>query len=286
MESWEKIIDALDDATDLGVDKFIAQMLPISKEYFERLIVSAVELKLRIGTNNPNSKEMAENLRKLAKLNSRLSKMLMDSGYKDKVSEYISLFKGSQQAIDLYYSTIISSYSPSKELFQSILESNLATTTESLLNSGIDANYTEGIKKILRDVVTGNGDYTLLKSNLKEYILGNSQIKPRLQAYSGQVASDAVRQFQRNYFNAVSEDLDLKHYFYRGTAIRDTRDFCQKRHGRYFTKEEVQSWADSKWQGKAKGTNKITIFTYIGGYNCRHMLLPVSKTIYDAKKNG
>jgi len=286
MEDWEKIVDALDDATDSGVDKFIAQMLPVSKEYFEKLVDSAVELKLKIGTKSPNSKEMAENLRKLAKLNANLSKMLMDSGYQDKVSEYISLFKGSQEAIDLYYTTIISSYKPSKELFQSILESNLSTTTESLLNSGIDANYTEGIKKILRDVVTGNGDYALLKKNLKEYILGNEEIKPRLKSYAGQVASDAVRQFQRNYFNAVSEDLGLQHYFYRGTAIRDTREFCQQRHGHYYTKEEVQNWANSNWQGKAKGTDSVTIFTYVGGYSCRHTLLPVSKTIYDAKKKG
>lgn len=283
MEDWEKIVDALDNATDKGVDAFIAEMLPVSKKYFEKLIDSAVELKLKIGTKSPNSKEMAENLRKLAKLNAQLSKMLMDSGYKDKVSEYITLFKGSQQAIDLYYTTIVSSYKPSKELFQSILESNLSTTTESLLNSGIDANYTEGIKKILRDVVTGNGDYALLKKNLKEYILGNEEIKPRLKSYSGQVASDAVRQFQRNYFNAVSEDLGLEYYFYRGTAIRDTRDFCQQRHGHYYTKEEVQRWANSNWQGKVSSTNTVTIFVYCGGWNCRHMLLPISETIYKSK---
>jgi hypothetical protein len=154
------------------------------------------------------------------------------------------------------------------------------------LNSGIDANYTEGIKKILRDVVTGNGDYTLLKKNLSSYILGSEKIEPRLKSYSGQVASDAVRQFQRNYFNAVSEDLGLEHYFYRGTAKRDSREFCIKRVEHYYTKEEVQSWANSKWQGKAKGTDAVTIFTYVGGYNCTHTLLPVSKSIFDAKKNG
>ncbi len=286
MEDWEKIVDALDNATDLGVEKFIERMTPISKEFFDKIVESAIELKLKIGTKSPNSKEMAENLKKLSRLNKQIDQMLFESGYKAEVQKFISLFGSSQEAINLYYSTIVSSFKPSKELFESILQSNLDTTVEGLLNSGIDANYTEPIKKILRDVVVGNGDYALLKANLKAYIIGDANISPRLKSYAGQVASDSVRQFQRNYFNAVSDDLGLNHYFYRGTAIRDTREFCSKRVGKYYTKKEVQNWASSDWQGKVSGTNSVTIFTYCGGWNCRHTLLPVSETIYKSKVNG
>jgi len=47
--------------------------------------------------------------------------------------------------------------------------------------------------------------------------------------------------------------------------------------GKVFTTEEVKEWASLDWQGKNPATNASNIFTLLGGYNCMHTLLPVSK---------
>lgn len=269
-----------------GVDDFTVKMEEISRLFYDKVTDSATQLKLRIGRENPKSTEMAANLKKLSRLNSQLTTLLKESGYNQEVSDYLKYYEGSKKAINDYYTTIIANYKDSEELFKAIKQANIETTTESLLGAGINANYIDPVKTVLKNVVIGNGDYTTLKKSLKELIIGNDQIEPRLKAYSGQVANDAIRQFQRNYFNAVSEDLGLEHYFYRGTTIRDSREFCVLHHGHFYTKEEVQNWPSRPWKGMVKGTNESTIFTYVGGYSCRHTIIPVSKTIYDAKNEG
>jgi hypothetical protein len=284
MEDWEKILDDLEKLTNMSVDEFIESLGGISKEFYEKVTNSATMLKLRIGTDRVKSKDMAENLKKLSKLNAQLSTLLKESGYNSEVKAYMKYFEDSKKAINDYYTTIIANYKESDALFESIRKANIDTTSESLLGAGIDVNYLEPVKKILKDVVLGNGDYDTLKKSLKDLILGNETIEPRLKAYSGQVANDAIRQFQRNYFTAVSEDLGLEHYLYRGTQTRDSRDFCVAHHGRFYEKETVQNWPSRPWKGMAKGTNENTIFTYVGGYNCAHTLIPVSKTIYEANK--
>lgn len=284
MEDWEKIMKDLDSSTNKGIDDFTGSLTKVSNEFYDRLIEAAAQLKLRIGKSAPKAKETADNLRKLTKLNSQIDKILSDAGYKEEVSKYLGYFTLSKKAINAYYSAVMSTYVPSQELFEAIRKSNIDTTIETLMNSGINANYIEPVKRILKDVVTGNGDYATLKRNLAIYIKGNEEIPPRLKSYAGQVAEDSIMQFQRNYIQAVSNDIGLSHYLYAGTEIKTTRDFCDARHGKYYAEKEVKGWANLDWAGKIKGTNETTIFTYCGGYRCRHRLLPVSETIYNAQK--
>lgn len=284
MEDWEKIMNELDKSTSKGIDEFTGSLTKVSSDFYEKLVAATAQLKLRIGKSVPKSSEMAENLKKLAKLNAQIEVLLNEAGYKEEVTKYLGYFTLSKKAINSYYSAVVSTYAPSQELFEAIRKTNIDTTVESLLGSGIEANYIEPVKKILKDVVTGNGDYATLKRNLSIFIKGNEEIQPRLKAYSGQVAEDAIMQFQRNYIQAVSNDIGLSHYLYAGTEIKTTRDFCDKRHGKYYTEEEVKGWAKTDWAGKIRGTNETTIFTYCGGYRCRHRLLPVSETIYKANK--
>ncbi len=284
MEDWEKILHDLEKSTIIGTDDFTIKMEEISRLFYEKVVNSATELKLKIGSDNPKASEMSANLKKLTRINNQLNSLLKEAGYNKEVSDYLQYYNDSKKAINDYYTTIIANYKESDDLFNAIKKANIDTTVDSLLGAGIDANYIDPVKTILKNVVVGNGDYSTLKKSLKDLILGDDKIEPRLKAYSGQVANDAIRQFQRNYFNAVSEDLGLEHYFFRGTAISDSREFCVVRHGHFYTKEEVQNWPSRPWKGMTKGTNETTIFTYVGGYQCRHTLIPVSKTIYEANK--
>jgi hypothetical protein len=285
MEKWERIINELDKATEENVQGLINAMPNVSKVFYDNLIDLVSQLKLRTGSSRPKAAEMAENLKKLTRIYNKLNSSLMDSVYKDEVGKFIVSFDSTKAAINKYYTAIMGNFDPSKDLFLAIKKANVSTTVDSLLVSGVNANFIDPVKKVLQNVVTGNGDMKLLKAQLSDLLLGSEKFEPRLKAYVSQVSSDSVRQFQRNYILAVSEDLGLKHYFYKGTETADTRHFCHVRHGHYYTETEVKGWASLTWQGKARGTNEVTIFTYCGGYHCKHTILPVSETIYKAKVN-
>ncbi len=80
----------------------------------------------------------------------------------------------------------------------------------------------------------------------------------------------------RERINDVAKDLGLEWYRYIGGVIRTSREFCTERDGGYYHKSEVEEWADEEWEGKIDGTTSENIFSYCGGYNCRHELIPVT----------
>lgn len=58
--------------------------------------------------------------------------------------------------------------------------------------------------------------------------------------------------------------------------------------GRYFKRAEVESWASlGNWSGRMPGTTKTTIFSFAGGFGCRHELYAVTRSQYiAAQKKG
>ncbi len=179
----------------------------------------------------------------------------------------------------------IGSFKPKTELYQAILQANIETTKNALLGAGIRDNFGNAIQEVLKDNIAGIGTRSQLNETLRKFIEGTPEQAPFLNRYIKQTTNDAVMTFNSEYIQTISEDLGVEYYLYAGTLIEDSRPFCEARSGRYFTKEEVQKWASLKnWQGRMAGTNSSTIFTYRGGYNCRHQLWPVAKEQYDAAK--
>ena len=80
----------------------------------------------------------------------------------------------------------------------------------------------------------------------------------------------------------VSQNLELNFAFFQGGTIKTTRDFCDLRNNKVFSREEIAKFGTSadeyggytnksagEFQGKTKDYNP---FVDLGGYNCRHSL--------------
>jgi hypothetical protein len=80
----------------------------------------------------------------------------------------------------------------------------------------------------------------------------------------------------------ASDAVGAEFFLYQGRPIDTTRPFCRARAGKYWHRREIESWADEEWSGKTKGTTTATIFNYLGGYNCRHVLVPVRQDVVPA----
>ena len=95
----------------------------------------------------------------------------------------------------------------------------------------------------------------------------NDKVGANLRRYAKTYAHDSLMQFNATANMAMVADLGIKKWLYRGSLIKDSRDWCAAHQGRVMTTEQIRDeWANSNWKGKAGGDP----FIVRGGYNCRH----------------
>ena len=229
-------------------------------------------------------KKRVENLQKLRVLKSQILKTITENqAYQEGVKEVLNGFKELKNLSDSYYSILIDGYSAKSELYAQILKSNIEITQDLLLGAGIRENFSNAISEVLKENIAGNTSRTNLNKVLRDFIKGTDTEKAYLNLYVKQSVNDSVMVFSREYNSVVSSDLNLSYYAYVGTRIDTSRQFCDARAGRYFKKSEVESWASlGNWDGRMAGTTKTTIFSFCGGYNCRHELYACTKSQYIA----
>jgi len=227
-------------------------------------------------------KKRAANIRAIIGLKTQLTNVIVTNPeYVKEVGRVLDGFKDLKKLSDLYFSELIDGFNAKEVLYQEILKANIEITKDMLLGSGIRNNFANGIQEVLKANAAGTTNRTLLQKTLKEFIQGTEGEKAFLNRYISQTTQDAIQTFTAEYNNTISADLNLTHYFYAGTLIKDSRPFCKARAGRYFTKSEVENWANlGDWSGRKSGTTKTTIFSYRGGWACRHQLHAITKTQY------
>ena len=232
---------------------------------------------------DPNDR--AKTLRELIGLKRKMGDLVVKNPeYQREVLKLTSEFKTIKNLTDQFIGSTMDDFEPTRKLYNAILESNIAITKDALLGGGIVDNFGNAIQEVLKANIAGVSDRATLMETLAKFIEGTPQRKAYLENYIKQTTNDSLMVFNREYLQTISEDLGMRHYLYQGTIIGDTRQFCQSRAGKYFTKEEVEKWASLTWDGKMAGTNSTTIFSYAGGYNCRHKIWPVTEEQYNRAK--
>jgi hypothetical protein len=262
----------------LAIESRMDEALPrVFAKLSDQVIDLASELSL-------DPKDRAKTLKELIKLKKDIADTIITNApYQVQVAEVIKGFEMLSELSNEYITLAIGDFPEKKALYKAILESNIATTKDALLGAGIRENFGTAIQEVLKDNISGIGTRSELNKTLRKFIEGTPEEAPFLNRYIKQTTNDAVMTFNAEYIQTIAEDLDVEYYLYAGTLIADSRPFCNARAGRYFTTDQVKSWANLKgWQGRMAGTNSSTIFIYRGGYNCRHQLWPVSKEQYEA----
>jgi hypothetical protein len=110
-------------------------------------------------------------------------------------------------------------------------------------------------------------------------IYARDRVGNNLRRYAYQQVHDAIMQFNGSFTKLKAQQAGLTDYIYRGSLVKDSRDWCISHQNRVMTEEEIrEEWATRTWQGKAPGDP----FIVRGGYNCRHMFHPVDPEWYGA----
>jgi len=144
-----------------------------------------------------------------------------------------------------------------------------------------DAEEEVGI--ILRDALKQSGPeiFKALSSGLTrdEMIEKISGIVGKADGFAGTYVDTGLSVIGRERIADTAKELGLVWYRYIGGVIQTTREFCEERDGEYYHEDEIAEWADEDWDGKIDGTNAENIFSYCGGWNCRHSVIPVHESM-------
>lgn len=213
------------------------------------------------------------NLKTIRGIKGEISNLIVDKPYMNRVGEYLGNFSKIKGVTDNLFEGL-SEFESSSQLFKNILSINVRLTKNSLSKTGINHNVIQPVINIITKGVTSGSSIMDMEDSLRLQILGDNERLGGLERYTKQITRDALNQYSRNYNEAISVDLGMDWYYYSGSKIDDTRSYCLERAGKYFHKKEVEQ-VPSRWAGMIPGTNSSSIFINAGGYNCRHLYMPV-----------
>lgn len=267
LELLEKIDTKLEEIVFRFVENY---NLKVSKEIQDSILefIDTLDTDLSM-------KERLVRSKQINKFRAELEKVILAGALADGYNQLIIEYKELVGMANEYFSLLSISYD--KMLYKEIYKDSILFLKESLTGAGINQFVVNPIIDKLYELNLKGIKKKDLKVFLKEFFEKNN-ITNR---YIEQIATDSLYQMTSNYQLKIAEDLNIEYYYYAGTRMKTSRQFCISRYGKVYTKKEVQSWANLTWQGKVSGTDKNSIFYYRGGYNCRHTLRPISKTLYN-----
>jgi hypothetical protein len=257
---------------DAGVLKLLEEMASLQGRTATRIGTILADLDIRDG----NLVASESNIAKLSQVMADIESDFVDPQWRDAVKEYVKTFdvldanttewvgqigsidKGLMKALRTQYKQISAEYLLNAQSFSQTLLNPIAQEVGAYIATG--SRYSDLVSAVTQ-IVTG-GDTS------DGAILGNART----------TVNDLVSVYERTATNVASEQVGAVFFLYQGRPIKTTRPFCRERANNYYHKQEIASWASEDWQGKTEGTNSTTIFSYLGGYNCRHVLVPVRQS--------
>ncbi len=265
LEAWEKLLVEWLDKLPLEIAKLNQVLLEKLYTFLDRIDPSL---------------SLSENMGVLLQAQNQLPALIRSVGFGPIVTQIADKIGETLTKLETYFKN---TFGESEKIGQltDVFRASLVRVRGSLLGEGITQGMVSELTKTLQYHVYSKSNKAIFRQALQNVLSVNGQPVRYLTTY----ASDTLYQFSRAYTDEVTKELDAQYFYYMGTSIKTTRDFCGGRVGKVFTKAQVKDWAKLTWKGKIEGTTGQSIFMYAGGYNCRHRILPISKELYEKMKN-
>lgn len=252
-------------------DDFLKKIPRSESELYDRVI----ELLSRFEIKNGAFAITNANLKLAAEISDLLRKSLLATDYVKAVTEFASQFDKQKKINQELFSKAFPEFTVS-----SIANATVAiakrNAIDMLLNSEPDVKLIKPLRDTLEQAVINGSGYKETLTSIRNFIEGTEDTDGALLRYSSRLAHDAFAISDASYISLVSEELDAEWFKYAGDVIATSREFCEQRHNQFFYYKEIESWGELEWDGKIPGTNSSTIYTYRGGFSCRHSIIPVS----------
>lgn len=290
--SLEKLIQKRIDRLESVPDNLLSVIDKQDERLFKQLLSDLERLK----TVDGKIVASKENLAKINGILENLKKALFNSDYLDAIKEFAKEIGTQAQINNDILAATVGSFTDD-ELYKAVVQKSQVNALQLLDDGAISENLLKPLAEILTNSVVSETSYTKAVTLLKDNLTGENAL---LKKYAGTFVKDAFSIADRQYSRLITKNHGVEFYRYSGGTVKDTRKFCEERHGQIFHEKEIAEWGGGKntdkgkftrpasrpvyvnpageklyWEGERYGTNEQTIFSYVGGYTCNHILTAV-----------
>ena len=221
----------------------------------------------------------------LAALDYKIYQALKKSGYPAYVGDFIGNYdKISSNVRDLHQALGNGLLSASD--INAIKRLEVQKTIDNLTQQGMYKDFIAPVREGLYRNIMFGATVGETEEFIKSQVISTKQKDSRLTRYVGQVATDALHQFDGSVNQVAKQSLKLNATQYVGSLIEDSRAQCMKWVGMSIIKDdnlqEEIDWAlnggrfsNKKCSGMIEGTTTDTFCINRGGYRCRHRAFPI-----------
>lgn len=238
---------------------------------------------------NGQIKINSENLRAISAISDELKSIFINDDYLKAVKEFSKEFDVqatlNDKIIEKGFGKIDTPIA--SKTYLDIAKKN---AIDALVGSPADANFITPVQSILENAVINGASINDTIDNLRNFVEGDPEVDSKILRYAKQITNDSFAIADRSYTSIVSDSLGNDWFYYAGSEVNHTRCFCKERVGNYFHYKEIEAFGNGEnlgicnigngaWSGEIPGTNSATIYSFLGGYNCLHSLIPVSEVV-------
>lgn len=230
-------------------------------------------------------KQSTANRKVLRTAQDAFDEIITNSPYQNAIESHLRVIPRLDKLNETYFKSVSDLFSPNRNFIKDLQKQVIRDVNTNLLNEGVIAQVKTPLNQILNVNVNTGGSFSGFQEQLRNFIKGNDLVEGRLLRYTTTYTADTLFNYSRGWQEAVTADLGLEFYLYsggltaKGKNSGGSREFCIDRVGKYYHRKEIESWAALDWKGKNPLTTKSSIFTFAGGYNCKHSMIPVSERI-------
>ena len=275
----QKLAEGIENLIISANDTFAARVAGVEAQLYDDL---TTVLKFLEVDSEGYIKQNAGNRSILRAGQKQFDDTINNSPYQNAVEAHVSVIPKVDALNEAYFETVSSAFKPNRQFIANLQANTIETINQYVLQDGIAAQVKIPLNEILSQNVNSGGQFSGMLRQVRTFVEGQPEADGRLVSYSRQILKDTLFQYSRSYQQSVTADLGLQWYLYAGGFMDKSRPFCIDHAGQYWHQKEIEGWAKQSWQGKNPLTTESSIFTYVGGFNCVHELIPVSDFIVPA----
>lgn len=281
-----------------SLDKLVKDKIALFESVPEKLATAAIKTQAEVWRKiRPilddmdvsaagNIEQTEGNIRRISLIAEELKKVLAGTEYKEAVRSFLGSIDQGVQLTDEIAKTFESGFQPN-EIQKQLLQISKQNAINAFYGSGLDARFTQPFLEQLTANIAARAPLREAVNALETIVTGDGKADGKILANIKTTATTAQAVADRSYSAAVNDELGIEWYEYLGGEIPTTRPFCEHREGKIFHRKEIEAWGDGNnsggikdiqdgtWAGRIDGTDSKSIFTFVGGWNCRHYLVPV-----------
>lgn len=293
----------------MAVPKEVVSQLDGASQAFDGVITktekkifdSAVELIKKLDVDQSGKiKTTTANLKLLSDIKTRLAQITSkDKAYLQGVKELAKSFDAIYRAQAQFYATNFSQKTmndKTKAKYEAMKRVAVTTTIDGLTGAGLQTNVLDPLGKTLLRAVTSGAKYSDLVDELRNQLMTLEGSDGSLSKYAKTYATTALTQYAGQNNRLFTDDLGAEWFQYVGSEIETTREFCHHLTAKeYIHVSEIPAILEGKIEydgevhqckmnpktdlpyGLIEGTTPENFQVNVGGWNCRHQLVPIAK---------